>query len=257
MAEIDRTQFEQWASSLESLSKQLRTNAKAILTSGDDPFVCRQHMDRASKLLGEIDLLKRLPELQRFIGKECLEATAEFWQRFCSAANDVGWEVCGSTERRLVSRAFIVELKDEIVSVDGVPGRHSPHVPALINTLKPHIDRLSESYGSLQQFADLLARAYDSLGGHGDIGVETVFRQCVVLMQPSTFWTNVEQSKFKSFPRPAFRYLLSTMLAENTRAADGRELRLTPTVNRKDVWELFSPAEGRVVQVGRLAFKSK
>src|SRR5713226_8334326 len=134
MAETDRTQLEQWASNLESLSKQLRTHAKAILTSADDPFACRQHIDRASKLLGENDLLRVLPELQRSIEKECLEETAEFWQRFCSAANDVGWEVCGSTERRLVSRAFIVELKNEAVSVDGLSGRYTPHVPALIQT---------------------------------------------------------------------------------------------------------------------------
>src|SRR6266478_4945764 len=100
MAETDRTQLEQWASNLESLSKQLRTHAKAILTSGDDVFAHQQQMDRASRLLGENDLLKVLPELQKSIEKECIEATAEFWQRFCSAANDAGWEVCGSTERR-------------------------------------------------------------------------------------------------------------------------------------------------------------
>jgi hypothetical protein len=51
-----------------------------------------------------------------------------------------------------------------------------------------------------------------------------------------------------------FRRRLSAILAENVKLADGRELRLTPTVTRKNVWELFSPAEGRVVQVGRLVF---
>lgn len=256
MADTDRNQLEQWVSTVESLSKQLRACTKAILSSGDDPFGRLQNIDRAAKLLEENDLTKSLTELRKSIEKDCLEAAAEFWQRFCAAANDAGWEVCGSTDRRLVSRAFIVELKDRVVSVDGLPGRFTPHVPDLIQILKPHIDRLSENYGSLQQFADLLARAYDSWGGRGDIGIETVFRQYVLLMQPSSFWTNLEQSKFKSLPRPAFRYLLSKMLAENTRAADGRDLRLTPTLNRKDVWELFSPAEGRVVQVGRLTFRN-
>jgi hypothetical protein len=51
-----------------------------------------------------------------------------------------------------------------------------------------------------------------------------------------------------------FRCRLSAVLAENVKPTHGRELRLTPTVTRKDVWEVFSPTEGRVVQVGRLAF---
>jgi hypothetical protein len=201
-------------------------------------------------------LLQGLDGVRDSLEKECVESRAEFWQRFCTAAGEVGWEVCGSTERRMVSRAFIVELKGEWVSVDGLPGRHSPHVPALLRTMKPHVDSLSIDYGSPQQLVDLAARAYDSLGG-GDISVESVFRQSVFLMQPAAFWANADQAKFQTLPRPAFRYLLSAVLSENTRATDGRELRLTPTVTRKDVWELYSPAEGRVVQVGRLAFISK
>lgn len=254
MSESDNTLGKNWASSLELLSKKLRANAKAI-TASDDPFVHREQINRAAEALEEMGgtLMSGLPDLRRLIEKECIEASAEFWQRFSSAANDAGWEVCGSTERRLVARAFIVELKNETVSIDGITGRYTPNVTKLIQILEPHISGLSANYGSLQQFADMLAQAYDWLGGSGDVAIETVFRQCVFLMQPATFWSSMERAKFKEFPRPAFRYLLSALLAENTKTADGREVRLTPTVNRKDVWELFLPAEGHVVQVGRIA----
>ena len=155
--------------------------------------------------------------------------------------------------------------------------------------LKPHIDSLTIDKASLQQFTGILAEAYDTLtrndvrsqpgaagppclgqsrsgsarnswkeydalGEQGEVPVEAVYRQCVLAVQPTSFWVTAEPSKFQSLTRPMFRCRLSAMLAENLKPADGRELRLTPTVTRKDIWELFSPAEGRVVQVGRLAF---
>ena len=160
----------------------------------------------------------------------------------------------GSTERRLVAYAFFVELKNDTVVIDGVPGKRTPHVPAVIGVLKPHIDSLTIDKASLQQFTGILAEAYDALGEQGEVPVEAVYRQCVLAVQPTSFWVTAEPSKFQSLTRPMFRCRLSAMLAANLKPADGRELRLTPTVTRKDVWELFSPAEGRVVQVGRLAF---
>jgi hypothetical protein len=123
----------------------------------------------------------------------------------------------------------------------------------VIAALKPHIGPLDTDRALLQRFIDMLAEAYGVLGGQGDVPVEAVYRQCVFLAQPAGFWANVEPSKFQPLSRPMFRCRLSAILAENLKPADGRELRLTPTVTRKDVWELFSPAEGHVVQVARLA----
>jgi hypothetical protein len=77
------------------------------------------------------------------------------------------------------------------------------------------------------------------------------------LLQPATFWATIDPLKFHSLSRATFRSRLSAILADNVKSSDGREMRLTPTVTRRDVWELFSPAEGRVVQVGRLAFVKK
>jgi hypothetical protein len=248
--------IERWASDIEAVSKKLHAHAKAILTGGDDPFAQREQIERVDKTLAEIRLesLKVPTDVRKAVETGCVEAIAEFWQRFCAAANDVGWEVHGSTERRLVARAFFIELKNDAIFIEGVPGKHSPHVPVVIETLKPHIGLLTADKGSLQQFSEILAEAYGVLGGQGEVPVEAVYRQCVLLVQPAGFWANIEPSKFHPLSRPMFRCRLSSMLAENVNPPDGRELRLTPTVTRKDVWELFSPAEGRVVQVGRLAF---
>jgi hypothetical protein len=256
MSQTDLTALERWASDIESLSKKLHAHAKAILASGDDPFAQREQMDRADKALHDINpgALKAPGGLRKSIETACVEASAEFWQRFCSAAKDAGWDVHGATERRLVAWAYFVELKNDAVVIEGVPGKLSPHVPAVIGTLQPHLDSLTADKGFLHQFSAILAEAYDALGGQGEIPIESVFRQCVLLVQPATFWVAVEPSKFRALSRPMFRSRLSAMLAENARLPDGRELRLTPTVNRKDVWELFSPTEGRVVQVGRIAF---
>src|SRR5665213_990677 len=152
MSKPDVSLIERWASDIESLSKKLHTHAKAIMAAGDDPFVQREHIDRTEKTLSDINLglRKAPPDLRTSIDTACVEAIAEFWQRFCSAAKDAGWEVHGSTERRLVASALFVELKNDTVVIDAVPGKHSPHVPAVIGTLKPHIESLTIDKGALQ-----------------------------------------------------------------------------------------------------------
>jgi hypothetical protein len=253
------TPHEQWAGDLESLSKRLHSLARAILAAGDDPFAQREQIERTAKTLSEVDLNRlKAPDAHRMaVDAQCVAASAEFWQRFCAEAQSAGWEVHGSTDRRLVSRAIFVEVRNDAVSIDAAPGKHSPHVPCVIRTLKPHVDGLATDKGTLRQFIDLLAKAYDALGGQGEVTIEAAFRQTILLAQSPMFWANLEPAKFRCLPRPVFRHRLSAVLAENIASTDGRDLRLTPTVNRKDYWELFSPAEGRVVQVGRLAFVSK
>jgi hypothetical protein len=256
MSQVEPTPIERWASEIESVSKKLHADAKAVLGCGEDPFTQRERIDGVDKTLSSInpESLKAPMSLRHAVDTACIEACAEFWQRFSAAAKDAGWDVHGSTERRLVAHGFFVELKNNTVVLDGLPGKHSPHVPAVIDALKPHIDALAVEKSSLQRFCEMLAEAYELLGGQGEVSIEAVFRQCVIAAQSASFWANVELSKFQPLTRPMFRCRLTAMLAGNVKPADGRELRLTPTVTRKDVWELFSPAEGRVVQVGRLAF---
>ena len=259
MAKPDATSIERWTRRLDSLSKQLRSHVKAIQAAGEDPFRQFDQIERTHKTLSGVDLesVRAPDELRKSVETGRIEGSAEFWQRFCAAASDAGWVVDGSTHRRLVSRAYFVELKNDTVTVDGLPGKHTPFVPALVATLRPHIASLEIDKGGLQQLIDTIAQAYDALGGTGEMSIETVFRQSVLLVQPAAFWKTVEPSRFQALTRPVFRCRLSAILADNMRPADGREMRLTPTVSRKDVWEIFSPAEGHVVQVGRIAFVSR
>jgi hypothetical protein len=256
MTQTNPKAIERWANDIETFSKKLHAHAKSILDSGDDPFAQREHVERVDKTLSEItpESLKASVDVRKALEANCVEETAEFWQRFCAAATEAGWEVHGTTERRLLARAFFVERKNDAIVIESVSGKFSPHTPAIIAAIKPYIAPLAADKASLQRFSDMLAEAYTLLGDQGEVPVETIYRQCVMLSQPQGFWANVEPSKFQPLSRPMFRCRLSAILADDVKATDGREIRLTPTVNRKDVWELFSQAEGRVVQVGRLAF---
>ncbi len=259
MSKNEPTPLERWAAELDACGKKLQSQAKAILNDADNPFATRENADRVDKTLSETDLsrMKCPSELRKSFEAACIASSAEFWQGFCVAVRDLGWDIHGTTERRLVARAMFVELKNDAVTIDGVPGKLFPHVPSVVAQLKSYLTRVALDGRALRDFVNVVAQAYDALGGSGEIAIESVFRQCVLLVQPATFWASIEPAKFQPLSRAAFRCRLSAILADNITSDDGRELRLTPTVNRKDVWELFSPAEGRVVQVGRLAFLRK
>ena len=125
------TPREQWAGDLESLSKKLQSHAKAILAAGDDPFAQREQIERTARTLSEVDTnrLKAPDALRKVVDTQCVEARAEFWQQFCASAQTAGWEVHGSTDRRLVSRAIFVELKNDMVTIDGAPEDILPTCP--------------------------------------------------------------------------------------------------------------------------------
>jgi len=257
MSKSDSSPLENWIRELETFGRKLQSHAKALLAANDDPFVQRDQIERVAKTIAESDLqsLQAPSEVKESVDSACVEATAEFWQQFSAAAQECGWALHGTTDRRLVSRAYFVELKGDVVTVDGIPGKHSPCVPVLIETLKPYIDKLATDQQSLQGFVEILAQAYDTLGGKGDMNLEAVFRQTVMLSQLPAFWSLMDPAKFQALPRPVFRCRLSNVLEQGVRPKDGREIRLTPSLSRKDVWELFSPAEGHVVQVGRIGFQ--
>lgn len=256
MNKSDDSPLIRWARDLDAFGRKLQSHSKALLAAEENPFSQREQLERVAKTLTECGVQAFQPpaDVKDDIDTACIEATAEFWQHFSASATDHGWELHGSTDRRLVARAFFVELKGDVVNVDGLPGRHSPHTPTLIQALKPQIDVLPIGQKQLQEFVDLLSEAYDNLGGQGDVSIESVFRQAVIVSQSPAFWAIVDPSKFQPLPRPAFRYRLSLALEQGIKPRDGREMRLSPTVNRKDVWEVFSSAEGHVVQVGRIGF---
>lgn len=259
MAKEQAKAIDRWASDLEALGKRLLAHAKAVSAAGADPFASRENCGRVDRTLDDIDVARlRAPaDVRKAIEAQCVEGIAEFWQAFGDAAKGHGWEIYGATDRRLIARAFFIELRNDSVSVDGVPPKLTPYIPAIVGAIKPLVEGLAISKEALQEFTNLLADAYEAAGGAGEVSVESVYRHCVMLQQSAQFWATGEASRFHPLSRPVFRYRLSAILAENMRSTSGRELRLTPTVNRKEIWEVFSPTEGRVVQVGRMSFVSR
>src|SRR5262249_12701586 len=154
-----QTPYSRWAAELDAAGKKLQAQAKAALAAVDDPFAQRDALDRAAKGGSGIDaaLLSGPPDLRKAVAPTCLEAVAEFWERFGQAGAAAGWEVHGTTQRRLVARAYFVELKDDVVLIDGIPGKHSPHVPGLVRILTPHLHNLGVGKDELQQFCDVIA----------------------------------------------------------------------------------------------------
>src|SRR5688572_22030681 len=128
-----------WANAVESLGKKLQAHGKAIVAAGDDMFALREQIERVDKTLREMDVqaLGAPPDVRKGVETACVEAAAEFWQRFSNAAAEVGWDVHGSTDRRLVARSCFVELKDDHVTIDGLPSKYTPWPEALIGALRP------------------------------------------------------------------------------------------------------------------------
>ena len=149
MSKTDVSPVERWQGDLDALSKKLHAHAKAIQSGADDPFVLRDQIEKVDKTFRDVALesLKAPADLRKSVETACVEASAEFWQRFSSAAKEAGWDVHGSTERRLVARAIFVELKNDVVTIDSLAGKHSPNVAAVITALRPQVDSLATDKG--------------------------------------------------------------------------------------------------------------
>lgn len=256
MSEPQVTSLDDWGKELGAIGKQLQTYARAAQKQLPDPFARRNVLDRTNEALAKAGLEKlTVPKaLRDSLNNDCIKQTAEFWQTFATAAQSQGWPIVGTTNRRLVARGVFVELKGDSVSVEGLPGRTTPYVPGLVDKMKPLIAQLQPDKKGLPDFMDLLARAYDDLDGAGkELSVVRVFRNAAILMQTASFWSTMDPKTFHPLSRPMFRARMANILEEGTRTKDGRGLRLGTTVNPKEAWEVFSPTEGHVIQIGRLA----
>ena len=240
---------------LAKIGRRLQTQSKAVAQAGGDPFMQRKALEAANATLDELGIKAERPssETMKSIDEQCVRCVAEFWDEFMKQAKSNGWEVHGSTGRRLVSRGFFVELSGSGVHVDDFPGTHTPFVPRLIEQLKPAVNSLIETGSNVGQFTNSLIAAYEDAGGAGEISLERIYRGAMLNSQRPSFWKNSDVKMFQPLTRPMFRARLSRLLAGNAAIAGGRTVRLGTTTDRRDAWEIFSDAEGRVIQVGRLA----
>jgi hypothetical protein len=255
MSDSSATELQRYGDWLVKISRRLQAQSKALAQAGDDPFLQRKAWEAANAILVELGIKAEWPssETMKSIDERCVRCVAEFWDEFMKHARSNGWEVHGSTGRRLVARGFFVELSGSGIHVEDLPGMHTPFVPRLVEQLKPVVNSLIETGSNVGQFADSLIAAYEDAGGSGEISLERIYRGAVLNSQRPSFWKNSDAKAFQPLTRPMFRARLSRLLAGNAVITGGRTVRLGTTTERRDAWEILSDAEGHVIQVGRLA----
>lgn len=248
--------FKSWIAHLDICGRKLSSLAKGLVrTDAEDPFIRKQHFEKADIILSELGLssLAPPPTARTELENECIQQSVEFWKHFSAEASQQGWEIYGTTDRRLLNRGIFLELKGDKVIVEGLGTRLSPYIPSVIEKLKPEIDALLPKDGNLSDFTALVASAYEQVPGHEERSLEAVYRQSVLVYQAPGFWKNISQQKFQLLTRPMFRARLAEVLRLGLKSQDGRSIRFGTTMERGEAWEIFSPGEERVVQVGRIS----
>jgi hypothetical protein len=249
--------IEEWAKALELIGKKLQTLGKEIAQLTEDPFLRRAKLKQMDEIIAQLcmDELRVPKVINTQLDEVCQTESAEFWKHLSDAVMAEGWHLFGSTNRRLIARGIFVELKDDIVLLEGSAKPLTPHVPSIIALLRPMVSMFVAKENDLVKFVDLLKRAWDMGGGRGEISLENVYRSVFVLMQNKPFWNNMTLTKMQPLSRAVFRVRLSSALESGIRTHDGYSIRLGTVLNQKEIWEIFSPGEGRVVQVGRISFE--
>jgi hypothetical protein len=255
MAKDNARRQEDWVEALDRAGRSIAAAVKRAHDLPEDPFKRRHEVEAIRNSLSDHSLGNLGPP-QRVLDDltgECAQLAAEFWQRFGEGCSALGWELHGSTSRRMLCRGIIVELKGESVTVEGIAEAHSPHVPALVESLKPEVAMVAPDAFDAAGFMSQLVTCYDRLPGSGaERGLEDVYRTLLWIVQKPAFWRSLDPKQFVRFTRPMFRARLTEALRQGLKSGDGRVVQLGTTTQPRDAWEVFSPGEGRVVQVGRL-----
>ncbi|HYV47348.1 MAG TPA: hypothetical protein VFA20_20960 [Myxococcaceae bacterium] len=220
-----------------------------------NPFEARARLHSTASKLEASGLRPLAPpmDLVRHVEDECVRARAEFWDQMAEACRRKEWPIDGSTNRRLVGRGLIIELTDDEVRIDEISLRLSPHAASVVEVIAGEVSALVPTDFNPERYMALLVTAYDAAPGGVEKPLEAVYRAAVFASQKSAFWKGLNPDHFVRLTRPAFRARLARLLHLGTRTADGREIRFGSTVVAKDAWEVYSPGEERLVQVGRIS----
>ena len=258
MADTAKPQPTAWVEEIDNLGRTLKDLASGCRHLPSNPFQARAFIDVHVTTLKKRGLEGLLPsplmQQRQTLQDACTLHVAEFWKNLAEACTQEGWELHGTTSRRLFCRGPFIELKNETVLVEGISATLTPYVPDLKNALKAHAEQLLPARLEMPAFMEQLAKAYGRVASQTtERPIEEVYRQWVLLAQKPAFWCNLDVKLFTPLGRAIFRARLTEALRAGQRTADGRELRLGTTTQAKEAWELFSPGEGLVVQMGRLA----
>ncbi len=245
----------EWADDLLSLGRSIQAVIRKVGKLPEDPFRRRDELEAIARALSALGLERLAPPrgIRNELSACCTQLTAEFWQQFSGECHKMGWSLHGTTSRRLLCRAIFVELKGEAIVVEGIAGTLTPHVGTLVERLKPEVENVLPKNFNLNDFLTHIVHAYDRLAGSGlERPIEEVYRASVLFGQKQGFWRTLDASQLVAMTRPMFRARLTEWLRLGLKTSDGRELQFGTTSQSRDTWELYSPGEERVVQVGRL-----
>jgi hypothetical protein len=255
----DSTELLTLSKSLGDKAKSLSAVAKDIAKMPDDPFFARKKLRSSEEKLRKLsfDVPSELAKRIEALDAECTIREAEFWNDVSALCERHNWTLDGSTSRRLIQRGIFIELKRSRVVIDELLIETSPYVPALESQLEDAVAALQPSNARLPRFLDLVAEAYDFLGGNSGRSIEDVFKIFVMRSQKQTFWKCPSGAAFSNSTRPSFRAQLSFALESGATCSDGREISFGTVISSESAWEMYSPGEGRVVQIGRISFSER
>lgn len=256
MSPSKRFTFESWATHMEFCSRKLGLLVKNLARAGKDPFARKEQLKKICQVLSDLKLDSLTPpaKISAQLEDDCTQWVAEFWQRFMEESARLGWEVHGTTNRRLINRGIFLALKGEKLIIEELGVRLNLYLPSVVQRLKPEVESLIPKKLKLEAFMELISTAFEQVGGSSERSLDTVYQQAVLLSQKKSFWKAVSRERFQPLTKPMFRARLAEVLRAGLKDKDGRSIRFGTTVNRREAWEIFSPGEERVVQVGRIAF---
>ena len=255
MAKNNPSPAPDWADDLLSLGRSIQAAIRKLGKLPEDSFRRRDELEAIAHTLSSLGLERLAPPkgIRDELSARCTQLTAEFWQQFSVACQKMDWSLHGTTSRRLLCRAIFVELKGEAVAVEGIAGTLTPDVPTLVERLKPEVENVLPKNFNLKDFITHVVHAYDRQAGASvERPIEDVYRASVLFCQKQGFWRTLDASQLVAMTRPMFRARLTEWLRLGLKTADGRALQFGTTSESRDTWELYSPGEERVVQVGRL-----
>jgi hypothetical protein len=248
-----------WSDDLAALAAVFATTQEQLQTLPSDPFEALDRIDLLRDALKSagVETIRSFDQVVPTLQAECVRFEAEFWGLLIQACTTAGWNIVGSTNRRLVNKALFVSHEGRTVKVEGRSAAYTPFVPSLMPALRREMENLQGSESELRSFLRLLNEVYDAVPKSGrECSLEAIYRRCVIDQQKPSFWRNPSRASFIGLSRPAFRYRLSEILRLGILTDDGRRLTFGTTTMAKDSWEIYSPGEQRTVLVGRLSFTS-
>src|SRR5690349_18011228 len=100
---LDDHILKDWISKLENSGRRLSTLAKRISEVNQNPFLLSEELRKGIDIIKDVASI--VPEvLAEMFKEECQIEEAGFWQELSAAASAEGWELHGSTSRRLLAR---------------------------------------------------------------------------------------------------------------------------------------------------------